>query len=155
MDLLTWIFLLGGAALLLSEIFVPGMVAVFLGVAAILVAGLQWLGFIDGITLSVITWMGLSTGLTIGLRGWMLKKFPPHVTRQLPDENMQSIGAEVEVLETIHEDDQTGRIRYQGTTWPAQSLRGDIQKGQKARLMARQNLAWLVEPVGPSLLEGD
>ncbi len=153
-DLVTLIFAVAGGLLLLSELFAPGLVALFLGVAALAVAGMRWVGVIDSVVVSVFAWMGLSTGLTISLRNIVRKRLPSVAWKRLTDENVQAVGRVVEVLEEVTEEDGSGRIRYQGTTWPATSVHGVIPKGGRAQLVVRQNLSWLVEPV-TELPEGD
>ena len=44
--MVTIVFVVAGAVLLLSELFAPGLVALFLGVAAMMVAGLRSIGVI-------------------------------------------------------------------------------------------------------------
>ena len=154
MDLVTLAFAIFGAVLLLSELFAPGLVALFLGVAALAVAGLRAVGLIESLAFSVFTWMGLSTGLTITLRNFVKKRLPAVSWKRLTDENVEALGQIVEVLEPITEEDGSGRIRYQGTTWPATSTHGVIPKGGRAKLVVRQNLSWLVEPLN-ELTEGD
>ena len=61
----------------------------------------------------------------------------------------------MEVVTGVNAKDPAGRIRYQGTSWPAISLQGDIPAGRKARLLARDNLAWVVEPVEDTELPFD
>lgn len=146
-DLLSWIWLVGGVILLLAELVLPGLVAGFLGAAAVLVAGLRFLGVIEGLAASVAAWMGLSVVLTLSLRRWMQRLLPGDVKKSLPLEDTHAFGTLVEVLETIREGDADGRIRWQGTTWPAMSTSGVIPKGARAHLVVRQDLAWLVEPV--------
>ncbi|MBK6689793.1 MAG: NfeD family protein [Deltaproteobacteria bacterium] len=148
-----WVWFGLGALLLVAELVMPGLVVVFLGAAALLVAGLLGLGVIDSLVASVIAWMGLSVGLTLSLRSFLVKRLPSESRRALTEEAIQSFGAEVQVLELINENDSTDRIRYQGTTWPAISTHGEIRPGEMARLVARQNLAWLVERVPEALAE--
>ena len=154
MDLVTLAFVVVGALLLLSELFAPGLVALFLGVAALTVGGLRSIGLIESVAVSVFAWMGLSTALTVSLRNFVRKRLPGTSWKRLTDENVESLGQVVEVLESISEDEGSGRIRYQGTTWPATSTRGVIPKGRRAKLVVRQNLSWLVEPLD-ELPEGD
>ncbi len=141
MDWVTALFAIGGALFLLSELFAPGLVALFLGVAALLVAGLRGIGLIESLTLSVFAWMGLSAGLTVTLRNVVKKRLPSVSWRRLTDENVEAVGQVVEVLDEVTEEEGSGRIRWQGTTWPATSTRGVIPKGGRAQLVVRQNLA--------------
>src|SRR5207244_11324713 len=62
-ELFTWIWALGGVALILAEIVLPHFFSGFLGVAAILVAALRWMGWIDSFQSSFIVWMILSVVL--------------------------------------------------------------------------------------------
>ena len=40
-----------------------------------------------------------------------------------------------------------GRIHFRGSTWPATSYEHTLNKGDRARMIARDNLIWIVEPV--------
>jgi membrane protein implicated in regulation of membrane protease activity len=51
-DTITWLWLLGGIILLASELLLPGLVAMFLGLGALVVALLRWLGLIDSLAYS-------------------------------------------------------------------------------------------------------
>lgn len=42
------------------------------------------------------------------------------------------------------------RISFRGTTWPAQLVRGEAEVGAKVRIVDRDNLIWIVEPVSPA-----
>jgi membrane protein implicated in regulation of membrane protease activity len=138
---------------LLAELALPGLVALFLGAAAVLVAGLRALGLVESVGASVGAWMTLSVALTLGLRGWMLRRMPGEVVRRSTDEQVQAFGTVVEVLETIGEGGAEGRIRHEGTSWAARSTGGAIPRGARAQLVVLQDLVWLVEPV-PALGEG-
>ncbi len=146
-DLITLAWLIVGLLLIGGEVIIPGLVAVFLGAAAVLVAGLRYVGLIDSLVASIFVWMGASVGFTYTLRGWMKKYLPAESQRGQINEGITSIGEVVEVLVDVTERDASGRIRYQGTTWPATSTDRVIPKGARARLVARDNLAWIVEPL--------
>lgn len=146
--MITLVWLIVGLVLIVGEAVIPGLVAVFLGVAAVLVAGLRYVGLIDGLIASVFAWMGLSVGLTLSLRGFARRLLPAEISRGQINEQISALGALVDVLVDVREDETSGRIRYQGTTWPATSTVGIIPKGARARLIARENLAWIVEPLG-------
>jgi membrane protein implicated in regulation of membrane protease activity len=86
----------------------------------------------------------------VALRGTLKRFFPPETSTKQGDEDVAAFGQLVEVTEDVVEVGQepvTGRVRFQGTSWPAVAANGTIQKGQRARLVYRENLAWVVEPV--------
>lgn len=146
-DIITLAWLIVGLLLIGGEVFIPGLVAVFLGMGALLVAGLRYIGLIDGMVASLFVWMGASVGFTYTLRNTLRKFLPAETERGQIDEGIAALGEIVEVLTDVNEQDASGRIRYQGTTWPATSTDQVIPKGARARLVARDNLAWIVEPV--------
>jgi inner membrane protein len=146
MDLITWIWLIGGILLIVTELFVPGLVVCFLGLGAILVACFRWLGFLTGMVDSLTVWFITSIILLVGLRHFLLRYLPSERTFQMTDEDLDAVGSVVEVVESVTSSDQKGRVRFGGTTWPAISKEGTIPKGKKARLILRDNLVWTVEP---------
>lgn len=38
-------------------------------------------------------------------------------------------------------------IRFQGISWQARTLEGDVPKGSTVRIKYRDNTTWIVEPV--------
>jgi inner membrane protein len=145
-ETITWIWIIAGTILLLSELIVPGLVVVFFGTGAILAGILRWAGIISGIFESFFTWLIISLVLVLVFRRFALKLFPSDSNYQLTEEDVEAIGKTVTVTKTIHEDSTDGRISYGGTTWPAISNGGIIKKGKKARLLYRDNISWVVEP---------
>ena len=146
MDTITWLWLIAGILLIATELFLPGLVVCFLGAAAIIVAGLRWLGLIPGLLESLTVWFITSIVLLLGLRHFLLKWIPSESTYALTDEDVAAIGTIVDVIATVSDTDQQGRIRYAGTTWPAKTKEGTLLAGQKAKLAYRDNLVWVVEP---------
>lgn len=147
-DTITWAWLIAGIVLLVTELFLPGLVVSFLGLAAILVACFRWLGFLSGWIDSFGAWFITSIVLLMGVRTLVLRWFPGESSYQATDEDLEAIGSVVEVVDTIEGRDQEGgRIRYMGTSWPAKT-KGEfpIPAGKKAKLLYRENLIWVVEP---------
>lgn len=64
---------------------------------------------------------------------------------ELSDEDRDAVGSIVETLSPVRCEDHSGRIRFQGSTWPATAVAEDIPAGQKARIVYRENLAWVIE----------
>ena len=144
----TWLWAAAGVALLASELFAPGLIAAFLGAGALTVAGARALGLVEGHVASLVLWGASSTLYVLVLRSALLRAFGEG-TRTLgsTDEDVRAYGAVVEVVEAIPSEEQPGRVRWDGTTWPAVSTGPALPAGSHARLVARDNLAWVVEPV--------
>lgn len=155
--ILTIVWLVAGLLLIGSEVFLPGLVAVFLGAAALIVAGARWIGLIEGLGASLVVWLVSSTALILGLRGAVRRLLPAETSREEIDEALTAYGTEVEVVKTVTEDGMDGRIRYQGTSWPAMSSDGTIEPGRRARLLYRdkEGIGWVVEPISALLEAGD
>lgn len=157
-DIITLIWLAVGLLLIAFELFVPGLVVVFAGLGALAVAILRWVGVIEGLPASFITWMVSSVVMVLALRGTLRRWFPAEESRHVDNEDLDLFGKVVDVLEDVSEAapgvEPSGRVRFGGTTWPAATAEGRIQKGAKARLVYRDSLAWVVEPV-PELDEGE
>lgn len=154
-SIVTWVWLAFGIVLLVSELLAPSLTAVFLGISAVLVAGLRAVGLVSGHAASTGLWL-LGSGLLFWLlRAALLKRYKPEVTRQLTSEEVRAFGTVVEVVSDVNDQDSSGRIRYEGTSWPAISQSGFLPRGSRARLLHRENLAWVVAPAeapdyGPS-----
>ena len=139
-------WIVGGIALLVAEIVVPGMVLGFLGAAALLVAALLWLGVIDGLVAALTTWFIGSIVMLVALRGLFQRLMPGDQEVHSTDEDLDAFGTVVEVAETIPKGDQ-GRIRFRGTTWAATCYERTLEAGSRARLVTRDGIAWVVEPM--------
>ena len=136
-----------GIVFMLLELIMPGLIVIFLGIGAILIGIFIKIGIINGWLAAFTWWFIISLFLIIILRQLLMKLFPSESIYQLTEEDVEAIGKVVEVVETVTESEPTGRIKYAGTTWPAISKSGTIPKGSQARLLYRDNIAWVVESV--------
>ncbi len=150
MDTITWIWLIVGIVLMVSELAVPGLVVIFLGLAAVIVAGGRWMGLIEGLMDSFLYWFVVSTVLCVGLRGLASKIMPGEMVADSKDDDENAIGRIVEVVEETCSDNNKGRIRFRGTTWNASTEFGRIYPGQKARIFSRKDMVWIVDPIEDS-----
>lgn len=139
-------WVVGGIVLLVAEIVVPGMVLGFLGAAALLVALLLWLGVIEGLAPALTTWFIGSIVMLVALRGLFQRLMPGDTEVHSTDEDLDAQGAVVEVAETIPKGEK-GRIRYRGTTWAATCYERTLEAGGQARLVTRDGIGWVVEPL--------
>lgn len=147
-DLLTWIFLGGGILLVILELILPGGLALFLGFSGLSVGLLRILGILSGTGTSIAVWLILSVALTILIRPFLNKYFKPESYTKYADEDYEAMDQIAVVTETVNEDDNTGKIKLDGTIWRARSLEGQIKAGKEVRIRYRDNTTWIVEPVG-------
>lgn len=144
---LTWIFLIGGLALMILETLVPGGVSFFLGFSGILVGVLRYFGILIEPGSSILTWLGTSIGLILLFRPLLMKYWGGESFFKLADEDFEAMDQIVEVVEPINDQDNDGRIRFQGISWQARTVEGELKPGQKAKIKYRDNVTWIVEPV--------
>lgn len=149
--IISWIWFGGGLALTFAELLIPGTLVSFFGVSAMLVAGLRAIGLVESVPLSFGLWMGLSVVLVASLRNVVQRWSHPERSVGSTDEDMDAYGAEVEVVATVTDTGEGGRIRFHGTSWPARSVRGVLEPGLMVRIVHRDNLVWIVEPLGAAL----
>jgi membrane protein implicated in regulation of membrane protease activity len=146
MDWLTALFVVAGLALIASELVHTALVWVFLGTAALLVAGLRGLGVVDGVAASLLLWAVVSLALALPLRP-LARRFVPkgHERRDDGDEDKAAAGTIVDVIDDVDDESEGGRIRFRGTTWEARAVEGRLPKGARAKLVYRDNMTWIVE----------
>ncbi len=151
MDVWTIAFLVAGIALVASEAVAPALVSVFLGIAAIITAGLRWLGVLESVPVSLLVCALTSLALAIPGRLLIHRLVPGRSDarrdRTDVDNDKDAMGEVVSVVEDVSDEHDTGRIRFQGTTWQARSVQGVIARGQQAQLVYREGSLWIVEPV--------
>ncbi|HZA51287.1 MAG TPA: NfeD family protein [Myxococcaceae bacterium] len=151
-EIVTWIWLGVGVALLASELVLPGLLVGFLGASAILVAGLRWIGVLESFSTSLVAWLGISAVSILTLRSllqrWSGAEHEVHST----DEDLEAFGQIAEVVTELGSE-TGGRIRFRGSTWPARCLQGTLSPGSEVRIVDREGLEWIVEPVSPLALE--
>lgn len=144
-DFLTWLFLGGGILLMILEAVLPGGVAFFLGLSGLGVGVLRFLGFLSDPFSATLTWLFSSVALTIAIRPLIRKYFKGDTFYKFADEDYEAIDQVVDVVETINDTDNSGRIRFNGISWQARTIDGEIPAGSKARISYRENTTWIVE----------
>lgn len=144
---LTWIFLIGGVALMILETVIPGGVSFFLGFSGVLVGVLRYFGILLEPGSSILTWLGTSIGLILLFRPLLMKYWGGESFFKLADEDYEAMDQIVEVVEAVNDQDNSGRIRFQGISWQARTVEGELKPGQKAKIKYRDNVTWVVEPL--------
>lgn len=133
---------------MILEFAFPSGLALFLGFSGLSVGVLRFLGILTGTGSSIAAWLLLSVALTIVIRPFIKKYFKAESYFKLADEDYEAMDQVVEVVETVTDNDNSGKIRLNGTNWRARSLDGEIKPGQKVRLRYRENTTWIVESIG-------
>ncbi|NQY99358.1 MAG: NfeD family protein [Bdellovibrionales bacterium] len=139
-------WLIFGVVLIIAEVILPGGIAFFIGFGALFVGGLYFIGVINDPLTGFTIWFILSITFLFTLKG-LVDKFLPHTeTKSNTDEDIDAFGEEVEVLAPVSHQTE-GRIRYQGTSWPALSRRENIEffEGDRAIIVFRNNMTWLID----------
>ncbi len=146
-ETITWIWLIAGVLLMLSEFLVPGLVVIFLGFAAILIALARWMGLINSLLDSFTYWFVLTVAIILTLRGFVARFASGDATSNPSDENEEAYGKIVKVTEEVDSNHDEGRIQFRGTTWKARCDFGWAIPGQQVQIVRRENLVWIVHPI--------
>ena len=133
--------------LMVAEVVIPGGVVFFIGLAGLLVAGLRWIGLASSPEATITLWALSSVALVYAFAGVVRRISQTESTYQGTDEDVAAFGRQVEVVIDCVDDADSGRISFQGTSWPARSMAGVIRAGSLARIVHRDNLLWVVEPL--------
>ncbi|TRX53179.1 NfeD family protein [Thalassomonas sp. M1454] len=144
-DVLAWGSV--GIFLMLAELILPGGIVVFLGTSALIVAVTLQLDVIDSWVHAFTLWFILSIVLLLAFRNVSQKLVGGDTIIENTDENLDVFGQEVEVIETIGPGNKKGRILFQGSNWSALGDGSEITKGDKAKIVCRDNISYVVEKV--------
>ena len=146
-ELLTWIFLIGGVILMVLETVIPSGTAFTLGLGGVIVGLLRFLGiFVDPMT-ATMAWLFITIGLIIMIRPLIKKYFGGETSFKYADEDYEAMDQVVDVLEPINDEDNSGRIRFQGISWQARTIDGTVPAGTQVKIKYRDNTTWIVEPI--------
>lgn len=139
-------WLVVGIALVIVEMLTGTFFFLFLGIGALLVAGLTWLLGIGGIAQVVL--FGIAAMVAAG--AWMkLRPNPDDAIEQLAgakDLNnrlARYIGREADLQDAIHNGE--GRIRLDDTLWYVNGP--DLPAGTRVRVVGAEGMKLRVEPV--------
>ncbi|MCE9679919.1 NfeD family protein [Shewanella sp. AS1] len=144
---LIFIWLLLGIILMLAEIILPGGIVIFLGLACLVVASALALGIVHGLVQSMTLWFIASIVLLLSFR---------HITQRWvggdshvgnTDEELDIYHQTALVKVTIGPGQQQGRVEFKGSEWPALGDGSLIEAGSNVRVICRENIALVVEPI--------
>lgn len=119
----TTIWFLLGLILSLLEFAVPGVILVFFGLGAWIVAVSTYLGLTGSMESQLLLFAVASVVLLISLRKWIKGKFYGHVSdiQDLTQNLNEFTGKSVEVLQDVIPGKPGGKVEFKGTTWSAVS----------------------------------
>ena len=141
------IWLCSGIFLIAIEFLVPGLVMVFVGLAALTVALGMHLGYIDTVIQQFLIFFISSIIYLLSLRFLVLSFVPTNKRKEKIDEDEEVIGKIVEIISDINSDD-FGRVEHSGSSWQARSEGGHtILRGEKAKIVGRENITWIVKKI--------
>ncbi|MFY0683843.1 MAG: NfeD family protein [Balneola sp.] len=146
-ELLTWIFLIGGILLMLLEFVVPSGMALILGASGLLVALARFFGFLEDPVTATMAWVITSGAITILAMPIIRKYLKGETSYKFADEDYEAMDQIVDVVEPLNEYNDEGRIRFQGISWQARTLEGEVPSGAQVKIKYRDNTTWIVEPV--------
>lgn len=139
-----------GIACVGLEMLMPGFVIFFFGLGALatalcclvpFVADTVWLQILLFVALSIFSLAFLRKKFTQVFVGTI---FDPKKPSRVEDDG---IGDTAEVIEDVSEL-RDGRIRYRGTSWKARTRGAVCAKGSVVRIVVREDLTYIVEPIG-------
>jgi len=134
-----------GAVLIVMELVIPGLIVVFLGFAAVLVAGALYLGWIVELQTALMLWFLLSLGMVVFLRSFLERLLPGEREHTSTDEDADTFGTLVKVVEDCGVgEEEAGRIVLRGVEWRARAISSTILKGATGEVVGRENLTWFI-----------
>ncbi|AXQ13739.1 MULTISPECIES: NfeD family protein [Shewanella] len=139
-----------GIVLMLAELILPGGIVVFLGAACLLVAGAIWVGLVEGWAQSLTLWFISSIVLLLSFRQLTQRLVGGDSHVGNTDEELDLFNLPARVKETIGPGEKTGRIEFQGADWPALGDGSEIPVGTRVKVICRDNIALVVEPLDDS-----
>lgn len=137
------IWIVAGLIMIIMEFLIPGGIISFLGISALIVGLGVYFNIIDSVISAFITWFITSLILLLTLRSVFMKYFEGDSVVQDVDEDTDSIGAIVEVVEEV-QPYKEGRIRYRETTWIARSDE-HFDIGARARILKREGNIYIIK----------
>lgn len=140
-----FLWLIIGLVCIGLELVIPGLVIIFFGLGALLTALISLLpGIVDNFWLQILIFVLSSALALLFLRKYASSVFKGTVFYQSKNSNNGEKYAQV--IEDINPQ-KNGRIKYGGTTWTARCTSSAIQTGNTVRVLHREGMTYVVEPV--------
>jgi len=148
-------WLAAGLILMFAELVIPGGIVIFLGGGALVVALAIWSGLVsDWVSASTLYFIS-SLALIVSLRSVVVKYAGGDSSKSNTLEILDAFGEVVTVVETIGPGERSGRILFRDTQWAALSDGSEILTGDSARIIAIENVSYIVEKTVASETEAE
>ena len=136
-----------GIFLMATELLLPGLVMVFVGMGALTVAISMYFGYVDGYVYQLMIFFISSSIYLSTLRFLVLRFVPTDTQKENINEDDKVIGSIVEVVADI-KSGEFGRVEQSGSSWQART-EGDqtILKGEQVKIIGRNNITWMVKKI--------
>lgn len=126
------VWFLIGLGLALAELAVPGVILIFFGLGAWVVALTTWLDLTASLDSQLLVFAITSVVLLVAMRGWIKGRMYGHV-KDKHDLNVdldEFIGHRVTVTKPIAPGSNEGRVEFKGAAWHA-IADGSIDAGEQ------------------------
>lgn len=147
MNAIVWIVI--GILLILSELLATSVVAVFIGLGALVTGILLWLGWIDSLTWQLLSFSIISLGSLVLARRRLKAWFGGFITDQGESHSAfrQDLGERVTVEHDFNQG--AGRVILNGVAWDALSD-DDLKAGDVAWVVANEGIRLTVSRQRPN-----
>ncbi|PJZ78912.1 NfeD family protein [Leptospira neocaledonica] len=142
---LSYLWIASGIILMVAELFIPGTFVFFLGLSASIIGAVSY--FIEMKFWTQILAWGILSGILIWLGASFLRKFFPSASEKAILNPEEGPGRIVLVSKDVLVERKGGRVVFQGTEWDAISKSKRIEAGKRVRILERENLTFVVEPL--------
>ncbi len=135
-----------GVLLLLAEFAIPGLIVLFFGIGAWIVAGVCLLTDVS-LNVQLGIFIGASVLSLVLLRSWLKGMFVGHVrAKQDLTEDLQEFIGERVVVRVAISPKLAGKVEVHGTNWSAEADE-EIAEGAVVEIVAKDNLTLKVKTV--------
>ena len=150
------IWIIAGLLLILSELLATSIIAVFFGVAAVIVGLLLWLGVIESFAMQFFVFAALSLVLLFSARA----KLKRYLVGDLADHNdshktfRENLGQRATAIVDFQQGQ--GRVRLNGVAWQALTKQPDeaIANGDTVWIIANDGIQLTVSKTQPTQTQG-
>ncbi len=139
------LWFVAGLIFVLLEFAAPGVVVIFFGIGAWIVAIAMWAGLIDSVPAQCLTFAVASLGLLLVLRRYVAVWFVGSSSNGESNLDEEFVGMTVSVLQSIGGAEQTGKVELKGAEWNARS-EVPIDQGSLAVVVERDGIDLIVRP---------